>query len=217
MNRIYKVIWNEALSCFTAVGEYAKGRGKSSKSSISSNATINTTSNLSVIHTLRLSTIALGLLAAGFGMQVNALGTYFVGDDPTPKIHTNSFLHQTLTVQGGETVTGDPNTKNISVTANRHDKSLTIKLDENVDLGTDGSLKTGDTLVDNSGIKVTAINPANSITLSSSGLNNGNNKINNVSNGAVMAGSKDAVNGSQLYRAMLAKIAASQLVIAFMI
>ena len=200
MNRIYKVIWNEALSCFTAVGEYAKGRGKSSKSSVSSNATINTTSNLSVIHTLRLSTIALGLLAAGFGMQANALGTYFVGDDPTPRIHTNSFLHQTLTVQGGETVIGDPNTKNISVTANRHDKSLTIKLDENVDLGADGSLKTGDTLVDNSGIKITAINPANSVTLSSSGLNNGNNKITNVSNGAVMAGSKDAVNGSQLYR-----------------
>ena len=24
MNRIYKVIWNEALNCFTAVGEYAK-------------------------------------------------------------------------------------------------------------------------------------------------------------------------------------------------
>ncbi|MER1973561.1 MAG: ESPR domain-containing protein, partial [Psychrobacter alimentarius] len=30
MNRIYKVIWNEALNCFTAVGEYAKARGKSS-------------------------------------------------------------------------------------------------------------------------------------------------------------------------------------------
>lgn len=200
MNRIYKVIWNEALSCFTAVGEYAKGRGKSSKSSVSSNATINTTSNLSVIHTLRLSTIALGLLAAGFGMQANALGTYFVGDDPTPRIHTNSFLHQTLTVQGGETVIGDPNTKNISVTANRHDKSLTIKLDENIDLGTDGSLKTGDTLVDNSGIKIIAINPANSVTLSSSGLNNGSNKIINVADGDVMVGSKDAVNGSQLYR-----------------
>ncbi|MEL0619273.1 YadA-like family protein [Psychrobacter proteolyticus] len=199
MNRIYKVIWNEALSCFTAVGEYAKGRGKSSKSSVSSNATINTTSNLSVIHTLRLSTIALGLLAAGFSMQANALGTYFAGDDPTTRIHTNSFFHQTLTVQGGETVTGDPNTKNISVTANRRDKLLTIKLDENIDLGTDGSLKTGDTLVDNSGIKITAINPANSVTLSSSGLNNGNNKIINVADGDVMVGSKDAVNGSQLH------------------
>ncbi|MDN5621115.1 MAG: ESPR domain-containing protein [Psychrobacter sp.] len=62
MNRIYKVIWNEALNCFTAVGEYAKGRGKSSKSSVSANATINTTST--AIKTLRLSAIALGLITA---------------------------------------------------------------------------------------------------------------------------------------------------------
>lgn len=72
MNRIYKVIWNEALNCFTAVGEYAKARGKSSKSSVSSNATINTTSNLSSINTLRLSAIGLGLLTAGFVVQTNA-------------------------------------------------------------------------------------------------------------------------------------------------
>ncbi|OLF37845.1 hypothetical protein BTW00_03305 [Psychrobacter sp. C 20.9] len=64
MNRIYKVIWNEALNCFTAVGEYAKGRGKASKSSVSANATINTTSNVSAIKTLRLSAIALGLMKA---------------------------------------------------------------------------------------------------------------------------------------------------------
>ncbi|MGM8901027.1 ESPR domain-containing protein, partial [Psychrobacter sp. 1Y4] len=135
MNLIYKVIWNEALNCFTAVGEYAKGRGKSSKSSINSNATINTTSNVSAIKTLRLSAMALGLLAAGFGMQANAVGTYFAGDDPAPKIYTNPLYHQTLTVQGGETVIGDSNTKNVSVTADQWDKSLTIKLDKTVDLG----------------------------------------------------------------------------------
>ena len=72
MNCIYKVIWNEALNCFTAVGEYAKARGKSSKSSVSANATINTTSNLSSINSLRLSAIGLGLIAAGFSIQVNA-------------------------------------------------------------------------------------------------------------------------------------------------
>ena len=48
MNRIYKVIWNEALNCFVAVGEYAKARGKSSKSSVSANARINTTATTSV-------------------------------------------------------------------------------------------------------------------------------------------------------------------------
>ena len=49
MNRNYKVIWNASLNCFMAVSEYAKARGKSSKSSVSANATINTTSNLSSI------------------------------------------------------------------------------------------------------------------------------------------------------------------------
>ncbi|WP_350559080.1 YadA-like family protein [Psychrobacter sp. CAL346-MNA-CIBAN-0220] len=72
MNRNYKVVWNEALNCFTAVAEYAKARGKSSKSSVSSNATINTTSNLSSTGILRLSAIGIGLLAAGFGMQASA-------------------------------------------------------------------------------------------------------------------------------------------------
>ena len=79
MNRIYKVIWNEALSCFTAVGEYAKGRGKSSKSSVSANATINTTSNLSSTQFFRLSTIAIGMLAAGFTMSPQAFAQVNVG------------------------------------------------------------------------------------------------------------------------------------------
>ncbi|WP_372845338.1 ESPR-type extended signal peptide-containing protein, partial [Psychrobacter sp.] len=73
MNRIYKVIWNEALNCFTAVGEYAKARGKSSKSSVSANATINTTDNLSSTSAFKLTAIGLGLIAAGFCMQANAI------------------------------------------------------------------------------------------------------------------------------------------------
>ncbi|MGA6100568.1 ESPR-type extended signal peptide-containing protein, partial [Psychrobacter pocilloporae] len=79
MNRIYKVIWNEALNCFTAVGEYAKGRGKSSKSSVSSNATINTTSNASSINRLRLSAIGIGLIAAGFTMSPQVFAATGVG------------------------------------------------------------------------------------------------------------------------------------------
>ena len=196
MNRIYKVIWNDALNCFTAVGEYAKGRGKSSKSSVNANSTINTTSNLSSINTLRLSAIGLGLLAAGFAMQTNATGIYFTGDNPTPKVYINPY--ETLNVKGGETVTGDYHTKNISVTANSRDDSLTIKLDKTVDLGVDGSLKTGDTLVDRSGIKITANNAINNVKLTSLGLNNGHNKIINVDDGDITATSKDAVNGSQL-------------------
>lgn len=83
MNRIYKVIWNEALSCFIAVGEYAKGRGKSSKSSVSANATINTntTSNLSSTQFFRLSTIAIGMLAAGLTMSPQAFAQVNVAAD----------------------------------------------------------------------------------------------------------------------------------------
>jgi trimeric autotransporter adhesin len=237
MNRIYKVIWNEALGCFTAVGEYAKGRGKSSKSSVNSNATIKTTSNLASVNKLRLSAIGLGLLAAGFGMQTNATGTdnhhegnyshshgshgvhshspgnnshnnnsnsggsggsialKFKGDNSTIITRTNG---ETLNILGGEGEASKlSNNANIGVIGSG--ESLTIKLAEKIDLGADGSLKTGDTLVDNSGIKITASSVANNVVLSSSGLNNGNNKVINVANGLINASSKDAVNGSQLH------------------
>ncbi|WP_153045432.1 ESPR-type extended signal peptide-containing protein [Psychrobacter sp. L7] len=183
MNRIYKVIWNEALNCFVAVGEYAKARGKSSKSSVSANARINTTATTSV-KKWHVSAIGLGLLAAGVAMPASALGLYFAGDDPTPKIYTNEWLHHTVTIKGGETVAGDPSSKNINVTANKNSKTLTVKLDKTVNLGVDGSLKMGDTLVDSSGMTIKAINPINNVTLSNSGLNNGGNKITNVASGA---------------------------------
>lgn len=73
MNRNYKVIWNASLNCFMAVSEYAKARGKSSQSSVSSNATINTTSNLASTRIFRITTIWLGLMAAGFSMQAQAI------------------------------------------------------------------------------------------------------------------------------------------------
>lgn len=72
MNRNYKVIWNASLNCFMAVAEYTKSRGKSSKSSVRANASINSIANLSSTRPLRLSAIGLGLLAAGFGIQANA-------------------------------------------------------------------------------------------------------------------------------------------------
>lgn len=91
MNRNYKVIWNASLNCFMAVAEYAKARGKSSKSSVSSNATINTTSSLSTVNTLRLSAIILGMLAAGFGLQANAELTYSTSG--TSNHHDGTYTH----------------------------------------------------------------------------------------------------------------------------
>nr|WP_289056041.1 YadA-like family protein [uncultured Psychrobacter sp.] len=201
MNRIYKVIWNEALNCFVAVGEYAKARGKSSKSSVIANARINTTATTSV-KKWHVSAIGLGLLAAGVAMPASALGLYFAGDDPTPKIYTNEWLHHTVTIKGGETVAGDPSSKNINVTANKNSKTLTVKLDKTVNLGVDGSLKMGDTLVDSSGMTIKAINPINNVTLSNSGLNNGGNQITNVASG--VGNNNNAANIGDLNHAIAA-------------
>uniref|UniRef100_UPI00223468D3 ESPR domain-containing protein n=1 Tax=Psychrobacter immobilis TaxID=498 RepID=UPI00223468D3 len=211
MNRIYKVIWNEALNCFTAVGEYAKARGKSSKSSVSANATINTTPSLSSVNSLRLSAIGLGLIAAGFSISANSTGLYFTGDDPTPKVYTSSIFHDTLKVQGGETVSGDANTKNIDIVADKNNKSLTVKLDKDIDLGANGSVTTGNTVINTNGLRVgsSLVNqngftfqstgsPNNTIRLTNTGLHNGNNKITGISVAAVNATSTEAVNGSQL-------------------
>ncbi|WP_350657031.1 YadA-like family protein [Psychrobacter sp. S1-30-MNA-CIBAN-0213] len=66
MNRNYKVIWNDALQCFTAVAENAKANGKSSKSSVSSNASSASANKLTAgAYSLRLSALRSGLFAVG--------------------------------------------------------------------------------------------------------------------------------------------------------
>ncbi|MGP5504299.1 ESPR-type extended signal peptide-containing protein [Psychrobacter celer] len=76
MNRNYKVIWNHSLGCFTAVAEYAKARGKSSNSSVSSNSVASEAINSST-KLLRLTAICAGIAASGFSMQVMAVDGNF--------------------------------------------------------------------------------------------------------------------------------------------
>ena len=66
-------------------------------------------------------------------------------------------------------------------------------LKEAVDLGTNGSLKAGDTTVNKDGVTI-----ANGPSVTKTGVDAGDKKITNVADGAVNATSKDAVNGSQL-------------------
>ena len=66
-------------------------------------------------------------------------------------------------------------------------------LKEAVDLGTNGSLKAGDTTVNKDGVTI-----ANGPSITKTGVDAGDKKITNVADGAVNATSKDAVNGSQL-------------------
>src|SRR5690606_810941 len=92
----------------------------------------------------------------------------------------------------------DPATKNISVTANGAD-TLTVRLAKDINLGNTGSVTTGNTQVNNAGI--TLYNGDNGqVVLTNNGLNNGNNKITNVADGLLSTTSKDAVNGSQLFK-----------------
>lgn len=104
MNRNYKVIWNASLSCFMAVSEYAKARGKSSKSSVSANATINTTSNLSSTNAFRLTAIGLGLMAAGLTMSPQVFAVTGVGgavDTGVTNCGTNASAGKTGSVAVG--------------------------------------------------------------------------------------------------------------------
>ena len=116
----------------------------------------------------------------------------FAGDSGTASTRK---LGETLTIKGG--ATGTLTAGNIGVESDGNG-TLTAKLAQNIDLGGNGSVKTGATQMDNSGITIAAptpTNPANKVSLSSGGLNNGDKKITNVAAGT--AGT-DAVNVNQL-------------------
>ena len=101
-------------------------------------------------------------------------------------------LGETLNIKGG--ATGNLTSGNIGVEADSATNTLNVKLAENIDLGTNGSVKTGDTKIDDNGL---TINGGPSVT--KAGIDAGNKKVTNVANGDITATSKDAVNGSQLH------------------
>ncbi|XGA80586.1 YadA-like family protein [Halomonas sp. CH40] len=113
----------------------------------------------------------------------------FIGDNGPVKVDRK--LGETLNVTGG--ATGTLTTGNIGVEANGTD-TLEIKLAESVDLGTNGSVQTGNTTVNNDGVAITG---GPSMT-ASGGIDANNQKITNVAAGDVAPGSTDAVNGGQL-------------------
>ncbi|SNR68207.1 Autotransporter adhesin, partial [Methylobacillus rhizosphaerae] len=96
-------------------------------------------------------------------------------------------LGETVNVKGG--ATGTLTEGNIGVESNGSD-TLTVKLAENVDLGSNGSVTTGNTTVNNSGL---SIEGGPSIT--QSGIDAGGTRITNVAAGVAPT---DAVNVSQL-------------------
>ena len=115
-------------------------------------------------------------------------GLNFAGDTGTV---SNRQLGDTVTVKGG--ATGTLSDGNIGVESDGNG-TLNVKLAKTL-TGLD-SVTAGNTKIDNSGLTV-----GGKTYVSPTGLNANNQKITNVADGTVGAGSKDAVNGGQLHEA----------------
>ena len=104
-------------------------------------------------------------------------------------------------VKPGDTVDLNNEDKNINITKNGHNVTFNLAKDIKVD-----SVTTGDTVMNNDGVKVgdkVALNKdglkAGDVSVTTDGINAGDKKVTNVQDGDVTSTSKDAVNGSQLY------------------
>ena len=134
-------------------------------------------------------------------------GLTFKGDTGT---QFNRALGTTVNVIGG--TTGNGTTNNVVVTANGTD-TLTVKLAENIDLGTNGSVTTGNTKISNAGLtskdttgNTTVVNgsglsftdntgAATGPSITKDGINAGGKIISNV---ATAVNGTDAVNLTQV-------------------
>ena len=134
-------------------------------------------------------------------------GLTFKGDTGT---QFNRPLGATVNVVGG--TTGNGTTNNVVVTANGTD-TLTVKLAENIDLGTNGSVTTGNTKISNAGLtskdatgNTTVVNgsglsftdntgAATGPSITKDGINAGGKIISNV---ATAVNGTDAVNLTQV-------------------
>ena len=110
-------------------------------------------------------------------------------------------LNNQVNVKGEATTEANLTTGNIGVVSSQDGNNalLTVKLNKDLNLGSTGSLTMGNTVVNNSGITITPAT-GDPVSLTSSGLDNGNNKIINVAPGEISETSTDAINGSQLWK-----------------
>ncbi|MGR3979139.1 hypothetical protein FW754_16020, partial [Acinetobacter sp. 1207_04] len=95
-------------------------------------------------------------------------------------------------VKPGDTVDFTNTDGNIQVS--KSGNQIKMDLAKDLNLGKDGSIKTGDTTVNNDGL---TIKGGPSVT--KDGIDAGSKKITNVEDGTIAKGSKDAVNGGQLH------------------
>lgn len=202
MNKIFKVVWSEARNAYVVVSEIAKNHGSKSCS------------------TKKLLTMLIATGVMTCASMAPAMAANPAPDDANKgwNLSVNGAITAGTEVQPGDYVdfNGD---QNVSVSKDVKDgvKIVKVALDKDIKLD---SVTTGQTVMNNDGLKVgdkvsvtaTAVTAGKtSISdegvkvgdktyISADGLNANDQKITNVKAGDISETSKDAVNGSQLYK-----------------
>ena len=115
---------------------------------------------------------------------------------------SNVKLNNQVDVKGEATTEADLTSGNIGVVSSQAGDNglLVVKLNKDIDLGSTGSLTTGATVINNTGVTIApAASDGKPVTLTNTGLDNGGNKITNVATGT---DGTDAVNVDQLTKAI---------------
>jgi hypothetical protein len=108
----------------------------------------------------------------------------------TKPTHFGADSGEATAVKPGETLAIKGDTTNITTTASDH--GITVSL--NKDIAVD-SVTAGNTTISSDGLTITG-----GPSITKSGIDAGGKKVTHVADGEIAADSKDAVNGSQLYR-----------------
>ncbi|WGE80567.1 YadA-like family protein [Actinobacillus equuli subsp. haemolyticus] len=161
---------------------------------VNQGATINMGDNV-------VSGVANGTVAADSKQAVNGSQLFATNQNVTNlenKVNGGFGLKatdgKTVTKQLGDTIEVVGGDKNISTTVTA-DNKLTINLNKDLDLSEKGSVKIGDTTINNGGLEI-----AGGPSVKKDGINAGDQKITKVKAGDVNETSTDAVNGSQLHQ-----------------
>ncbi|MCK3658835.1 hypothetical protein A4G18_08955 [Pasteurellaceae bacterium Pebbles2] len=149
-------------------------------------------------YTVDLSADTKGKIQDGVNANntVTNKGITFAGDNADAATVTKKLGEQ-LDIIGG--AADKTKAKNIKVEA--MNGKLELSLANNVVLDKDGSLKIGDSTLDDKGLTITDPSrpDAPAVKVNKDGISAGDNKVTNVANGTLSPTSTDAVNGSQLY------------------
>lgn len=216
MNRIYKVVWSKAKNCYTVVSEIAKRHGKGNRTRTCAAAFLAAFALTGVMgmSEVQAADVTADNVNANW-IQTNALNSKYnlsVGTaNPNgimPFLVNSSQLKQTndnvaqnkADIAQNKTDIGklDNRVTNVENLAKQH---TTVEAGNNITVtestNTDGGKKY--TVGMAKDITVDSVNVGGKTYVSKDGLNANDQTITNVKDGKIEEGSKDAVNGGQLY------------------